>query len=201
MRVERLARWIAHTSPVLHRIAQPSWRYLKRVLPMADPSKERRSFKYYDEVVQLAKMYVPSGGQVIDIGSGLSEILQRLPWFDRRVALDRSYAPRHRGIETVLTDFLAYEPDTTFDLVLCLEVLEHLDAPSAFAQKLLRTGRTAIVSVPYKWPKGACATHVQDPVDEGLLEQWMQRQPTTTRIVADGMERLVAVYHQVSCAT
>lgn len=157
--------------------------------------QERRRFKYYDEVAALARQYVPRGGQVIDVGAGVTEMLQRLPWFTRRVVLDRSYAPRHRGIETVLVDFLDYSPDTTFDLVVCLEVLEHLEDPAPFAQKLLRVGHTAIISVPYKWPKGACATHVQDPVDEAMLEQWTRHPPTETRIVVDGRPRLIAVYH------
>ena len=193
--VERIARWVAHTSPALHSIVQPLWRELKRWLPMDDPSDARRSWKYYEEVVKLAQAYVPYGGQVIDVGAGVAEMLQRLSWFQRRVALDQSYAPRHRGIETLLVDFLAYVPDTTFDLVLCLEVLEHRDAPAAFAQKLLRIGHTTIISVPYKWPKGRCASHVQDPVDEARLAQWTQRQPTETRIVSDNnSERLIAVY-------
>ena len=157
--------------------------------------QERRRFKYYDEVAALARQYVPRGGQVIDVGAGVTEMLQRLPWFTRRVVLDRSYAPRHRGIETVLVDFLDYSPDTTFDLVVYLEVLEHLEDPAPFAQKLLRVGHTAIISVPYKWPKGACATHVQDPVDEAMLEQWTRHPPTETRIVVDGRPRLIAVYH------
>jgi Methyltransferase domain len=196
MRVERIARWIAHTSPSLHRLVLPPWRQLKRWLPLADPAAaERLGMKYYDEVARLAQTYVPHGGQVVDVGAGATDMLRRLPWFARRVALDRSYAPRYRGVETVLTDFLQYEPDGLFDLVLCLEVLEHLEDPAPFAQKLLRTGYTAIISVPYKWPKGACVTHVQDPVDEALLEQWTGRQPTETRIVVDGRARLIAVYH------
>ncbi len=66
-----------------------------------------------------------------------------------------------------------------------------------FAKKLLDTGRTVIITVPYKWPKGMCNAHVQDPVDEAKLELWTQRKPVETSIVADwGQERLIAVYQR-----
>ncbi len=87
-----------------------------------------------------------------------------------------------------------YRPETYFDLVLCLQVLEHLDNPDAFAQKLLNAGRTVIISVPYRWPQGYCKTHKQDPVDEAKLERWTQRKPVETQIVTNGKERLIAVY-------
>jgi hypothetical protein len=74
-------------------------------------------------------------------------------------------------------------------------VLEHLADPSSFAQKVLRAGRTAIISVPWQWPRGLGEGHVQDPVDGGKLERWTQRVPVETVIVEDnGRKRLIAVY-------
>ena len=114
---------------------------------------------------------------------------------ERRVALDARYILPQAGIETIVMDFMNYQPESDFDLVLCLQVLEHLREPATFAKKLLETGRTVIISVPYRWPKGEHKEHLQDPVDEAKLELWMQRKPTTTSIIADQKkERLIAVY-------
>jgi len=200
MRVASLAHWVARTSPALHRLLQPPWRVVKRLLAVEDPWEQRKHFKYYGEVVRLARAHVPDGKQVLDVGPGRSDMLERLDWFERRVAVDRSYAPRRAGVETVIADFLDYRPDTRFDLVLCLEVLEHLEDPGPFARKLLASGRTVIISVPYRWPPGTWATHRQDPVDEVKLLGWTGRAPVATSIVADGRERLISVYRSGSAA-
>lgn len=194
MRVASLAHWIARTSPTLHRLLQPPWRVIKRLLAVEDPWEKRKHFNYYGEVVRLARAHAPAGEQVLDVGPGRSDMLERLDWFERRVAVDRSYAPRRAGVETVIADFLDYRPHIRFDLVLCLEVLEHLEDPAPFARKLLASGRTVIISVPYRWPAGTWATHQQDPVDEAKLLGWTGRAPIETSIVADGRERLICVY-------
>ena len=103
--------------------------------------------------------------------------------------------PPRAGVETVVADFNDFEPRRRFDLVLCLQVLEHLDRPRPFARKLLGAGRTTIISVPHEWPGWVTEEHVHDPVDESKLRAWTGRDPTETAIVEDlGMERLIAVY-------
>jgi hypothetical protein len=98
------------------------------------------------------------------------------------------------GVETVVADFYDYDPDGLFDLVLCLQVLEHLPRPRPFAHKLLRIGRTVIISVPYRWPAHEHGSHLHDPVDEAKLRRWTGAEPVETSIVDDGKQRLVAVY-------
>jgi hypothetical protein len=155
----------------------------------------RRGFRYYQEAVRLAREHVPGGGAVIDVGAHETEVLERLDWFERRVALDVNPVPRRARVETVIADFTWFEPRGRFDLALCLQVLEHLEHPGPFARKLLRTGRTAIISVPYRWPGWMTDEHVHDPVDESKLEAWTGREPTEVALVNDlGMERLLAVY-------
>jgi len=189
-----LAGWLKHHFPTAYRIARPAWRAFMKRLPKLSYWEDRRNFNYYQEVLRLAKVYASSGGQVIDVGTNEAEVLQKLAWFRRRVALDKRHIPPQPGIETVMMDFMDYQPVSEFDLVICLQVLEHLPEPDVFARKLLDTGRTIIISVPYKWPKGACKYHLQDPVDEEKLEMWTKRKPVAVSVVADRKERLVAVY-------
>jgi len=181
--------------PMAYRIARPPWRLLQRLLGRPSYWEDRRDFNYYREVIRLATIHAPSGGQAIDVGANETQVLRQLSWFSRRVALDMRPFHRQPGIELITTDFMKYEPGSQFDLVLCLQVLEHLDEPAPFARKLLSIGRTVIITVPFQWPKGLVPSHVQDPVDETKLEQWTQRKPVETAIVADqGKQRLIAVY-------
>jgi hypothetical protein len=155
----------------------------------------RRQFRYYREVVALARRHVPGGGAALDVGAGGTEVLGRLEWFERRVAIDLMESEASPGIEAVVGDFLEYDPGAGFDLVLCLQVLEHLEHPAPFARKVLGAGATAIVSVPYRWPGWVTDEHLQDPVDERMLAEWTGAEPVESAIVEDlGMERLIAVY-------
>jgi hypothetical protein len=201
MVIDRVARWLEDTAPALYRIARPPWRFVRQFLPIEDRYwASRKHFNYFTEVLRLSRTYEPGGGRVIDVGAASTHFLQRLDWFEYRVALDRRSGPRRRGIKTVHADFLDYRPEHRFDLVLCLQVLEHLDEPAPFARKLLATGRTVIITVPYRWPHGLYPPHVQDPVDEGKLKAWTGCEPRETRIVDDGRKRLIAVYRQTAQA-
>lgn len=157
--------------------------------------ERRREYRYYREVVEAARRHVPDGGAVLDVGARGTEVLERLDWFERRVAIDLLPAPPSPGIETVAGDFLSYDPGAGFDLVLCLQVLEHLESPAPIARKALAAGRTAIVSVPYLWPGWTTEEHVQDPVDARMLASWSGAELLEAAVVEDlGMERLIAVY-------
>lgn len=155
----------------------------------------RREFGYYRDVVRLARKHVPGGGAVLDVGAHETQVLERLDWFERRVALDAERVEPSEGVEAVVADFHDFEPDASFDLVLCLQVLEHLERPRPFARKLLATAPTAIVSVPHRWPPWTTDEHLHDPVDAAKLRAWTGRDPVDASIVEDlGMERLIAVY-------
>ncbi len=63
---------------------------------------------------------------------------------------------------------------------------------------MLGAARTAIVSVPYRWPGWVTDEHINDPVDERMLTEWTGARPVETAIVEDlGMRRLIAVYRHI----
>lgn len=192
--VRNLAGFLDQRSPGVAAVARPAWRKVSGTLGLDDYWSHRRHFNYYREVLRLARSHVPAGRDVLDVGANDTRLLRQLDWFERRVALDVNPIPRQRGIERVQTDFLAYRPGLRFDLVICLQVLEHLDDPATFARKLLVTGRTVIVSVPHEWPAGFRAGHVQDPVSQAKLIGWVGHSPIETSLVRDGLERLIAVF-------
>ena len=190
----RAGAWLSRTLPGAHRALLPVGRLVRRLVPTLTYWGERKNMRYYRAVVEIARRYVPDGRSVIDVGAADTRLVDDLTWFTRRVVLDRSPMPSRPGIEHVLADFMDYEPSTRFDLVVCLQVLEHLDDPAPFARKLLGLGTTVVVSVPYRWPTGLQRDHVQDPVDEAKLACWIPAIPLETLVVKNGHERLVAVY-------
>jgi hypothetical protein len=203
-RLNRAARWVKTRFPRSYDLVRPLGRALLRLRTPArapDYWEARKHFRYYAEVIRLAQKYVPRGGTVIDVGARGTGVLTSLDGFSRRVMLDLEPMRPRPGIDTVQADFMEYRPPARFDLVLCLQVLEHLEDPAPFARRLFDTGDTVIISVPFRWPEGVFPLHVQDPVEETKLERWTGRVPVETLIVTDDRARMIAVYTQSASAT
>lgn len=178
--------------------AVPLVRYVRRLTRPAPQHaywKTRKDLLYYGEVLRLARKHCPGARSVVDIGSMASPFILKFDWIPDKTSLDLRVTGRLRGCRCLKADFMSHRFTRSFDLVLCLQVLEHLEAPAPFARKLLATGRTVIISVPYKWPRGLDPNHVQDPVDEAKLLEWTGR-PWLEHVVArelNGVERLIVV--------
>lgn len=157
--------------------------------------EQRKTLNYYQRVLDYARTYVPDGTHLLDVGGRNCEYILWFDWFAERTVVDLVPPADLPGVTALQQDFLTMDVEAPYDLVLCLQVLEHLDDPVPFCRKLFDTGHTVILSVPYKWPRGTCAYHVQDPVDEAKVHTWAGRPWTTHAIVTDGrLRRLVAVY-------
>lgn len=181
--------------------ARDNLRAARLVLPrlLRRPSSEywahRQEMNYYLEVRRLASEHAAAATSVLEVGPRNTAFLRRLEWIADKTAIDIAFLPAIPGVHGIKGDFFTFDPGRRFDLVLCLQVLEHLDDPAAFACKLLASGACVIASVPYRWPAGMCVYHKQDPVDEAKLAQWFGRAPLDSIRVADeGRERLICVY-------
>lgn len=161
--------------------------------------RARAGLRYYQVVREICARVAPNARSVIDVGSNSCPQLEWFPNSPRRVSVDIEAPYRAPHIESVVCDFLEYVPETKFDLVLCLQVLEHIEDPVPFARHLLEVGREVVISVPYLWPEGACYWHCQDPVDEAKVLSWFGREPDALHIVEEAKvsavsKRLVAHY-------
>lgn len=154
----------------------------------------RKTMNYYSTV--LAVVGHLDYQTILDVGSRRSPVLEPLPASKERVTLDRLAVRSPAGIRHIVADFTTWVPDKRYDVVLCLQVLEHLDDPPSFLKKLFATGSTVIVSVPYRWKKGFCKYHVQDPVTLSKVVEWAGgRKPTAYWIVEDnGLKRLICLW-------
>ena len=155
---------------------------------------ERKDYHYYKQVKDVLRDLDFSS--IIDIGCRKSPMIKGLGKNVYKAMLDLQEIPPADGIHMIKADFYTWKPDRKYDVVLCLQVLEHLDKPKKFAQKLLQVGKTVIISVPYKWAKHSCKHHTQDPVDESKIKGWMGREPNEHYVVTDkGKRRIICVYH------
>ncbi len=126
---------------------------------------------------------------IIDVGSRNCPYLDWFPWAKERVSLDLKTPYKGSGVRSIKTNFLTWEPDKRYDVVLCLQVLEHVPPVEEFAAKLLEIGRHVIVSVPYKWPETAMQGHVHDPIDRAKFLSWFPRRPDYMIVAREPMSR------------
>jgi hypothetical protein len=156
--------------------------------------KSRKESNYYKKVLEIIQRH-RNYESIIDIGSANTEILKDLPFKDK-VCLDINKLPENEGVRTIKCDFYKWTPDKKYDIVTCLQVLEHLDDPSTFAKKLFELSKgIVIISLPYMWPMGFCKYHVQDPVSEEKILSWTGRTYNEAYIIEDAtVKRIVCVY-------
>lgn len=156
--------------------------------------ESRKNLSYYGVAAQYARKY-GHGGKLLDVGGGVGMGCRYLEMFDQfertSVELTCSKNLRMDGVRVINSDFLAWQPDQAFDVVTCLQVIEHIPDASRFTAKIFETAPLVILSVPYQWQAGKCKHHVHDPIDEIKLYRWTWRVPTEMTIVDN---RLVAVY-------
>lgn len=157
---------------------------------------DRASFHYYSVVEDWIEEQ-DAGQWIIDVGSR-STPMSLKGSFERRTMIDIEPFPQaFEGVEQVNADWMRFPIEQKADLVLCLQVLEHLDDElvEPFAKRVIAAGKRSIISVPYRWKETACATHLQDPVDFDKFIGWTGQMPVKYYIESrDVDQRLIAMF-------
>ena len=167
---------------------------------LSDYYEPDRNFQYYRHVLKWLEFLKPTS--VLDVGGRRSPILERLSPSIERVCLDIERIPGlPQGVRRITSDFMAWTPDKLYDVVVCLQVLQHIEDPKAFLQKLFQVGKTVVLCIPYQLPQGMNAgRHAM--LDEKSLYKWSGRTPNATQLISDvGLFRLLAVYQSESAST
>ena len=155
--------------------------------------EKRKAFKYYQKVQSM--LFKLPFTSILDVGSRKSPVMEHMDSSIYKAMLDIKPMPAQPGIHMITADFYKWKPDREYDIALCLQVLEHLDRPKEFVQKLFQVAPTVIISVPYKWAKGDCKYHVQDPINEHKIFSWTGREPDEKHIITDGgKRRIICLY-------
>lgn len=163
----------------------------------------RKNAIYLRYVDYLACALSEDQQSIIDVGSRNCGYLEWFPWVEDRVSLDLDQPYVGPDVRSITTDFLTWEPDKTYDLALCLQVLEHVPAVQEFAAKLLSISKHTIVSVPYRWSKGSVTSHVHDPISREKFESWFPRKPDYLIVAREPLSlrngaRIVAYFDNVN---
>lgn len=154
----------------------------------------RSGLPYYAAVLRLLRAFGPRES-ILDVGCFDTPCAT---WgsFTRRYTIDPRARPALPGVLPIVGSW----PDARtlvplpVSVVLCLQTLEHVSDPAAFARELFAAADVAvIISVPWCWPAGATASHIHDPVDAAKLRQWTGREPDEL-VVSGKPERAVMVY-------
>lgn len=156
--------------------------------------EERKELPYYQAVKTCMESLTKkiTLESVLDIGCGGCPTAT---WgsFHVREAINLEPCPPIPGVELYIYDWMQFRAKPKYSLITCMQVLEHLSDEElpAFVEKIWTHARNVIISVPYKWEKGACSDHKQDPIDEAKLRKIMGR--PSSEVVISG-SRMVALY-------
>jgi hypothetical protein len=159
---------------------------------------ERRRHMLYYEVVRIIAQELGKGADsVIDVGSWNAPTLDWFPAATHKTSLDLRMPFQGEGVQSVTADFLTWPADRTYDLALCLQVLEHVPDAGGFARRLLEIANVVLISVPFRWPSTKNPHHIHDPVTVAKINTWFGRKPNFTYLVREpisGVERVVCVF-------
>lgn len=147
--------------------------------------RKRSDMLYYQYFYYIIRCIGPNAKSMIDVGSGNAPYLEWFDWIPRRVSVDLEVPYGSDTVEGIVGDIRSLRLAETFDICTCMQVLEHVPEPASFARRLMETGRLVLISVPYKWPKGANKSHVNDPVDIKNVVDWFGRKPNYHLVVRE----------------
>lgn len=162
----------------------------------------RSNMMYYKYIDILVKAFAYEAQSIIDIGSANTKCIELFEWIPQKFTLDIKNPYSSPNVTAIETDFLTYEPNQSYDFVMCLQVLEHIPQVDEFAKKLFDLSDRVLISVPYMWPKGADPTHINDPIDKAKLKKWTGRDPSYSiiaeeplRIPSKGISKRLICYY------
>ena len=159
--------------------------------------ERRQQYVYYYVVRQLTEGLGKNAASMLDVGSAATPFLDWFAHIPERASLDLSFPYDGPGVTPITTDFLQWEPGRRFDVVTCLQVLEHVPRADLFAKKLLAVGEIVVVTVPYQWEKGRVRSHIHDPVTREKTRSWFGCKPNYEFVcheVVREFPRLLQVY-------
>lgn len=158
--------------------------------------EQRKNLKYYKKIEDIINRM--SGESILDIGC-MDYPIVLSGNFKERYTIDINNRPDIQNVKKIIGEWPKCSnlvPDK-IDLILCMQVIEHIKDFAPFVKTIFEVGRTIIISLPWKWPKNACKYHVHDPIDEKKLQLLIPHKYKSLDIVKEksGTQRAIMVYH------
>ena len=134
-------------------------------------------------IIEAIAALVPHGARVLDLGCGdgrlLAHLQQHKACTGYGVEIDDAnvHACVQRGVNVIqlnLDEGLATFDDTSFDVVLQIDTLQHLRNAETMLQETARVGKTGVVAFPNfgHWPNRLAVLMGRMPVTKRLPYQW-----------------------------
>lgn len=160
-------------------------------------------YRYIDYIVRAAGRDARS---LLDVGTGNCPYLEWFDWIDTRYSVDIKRPYRSASVTGLQGDIYKLDLPTPFDIVTCLQVLEHVPDAAAFGKHLLTLGDLVVISVPFRWPAGRAKNHIHDPIDYRKLTEWMGREANYRIVIEEPFrkafgKRMIALYHKDQAKT
>jgi hypothetical protein len=161
--------------------------------------RRERNKAYYKQIVNYSREFAADAQTSLDVGNYGCEYVYELDWIPKRTVLDviEDMFSLDDRIEKIKADFLLWNPPHKYDLVTCLQVLEHFDDPMPFIDKLRQVqGNVLIVSLPYMWPTDHTPSHKHDPISLNTIHFWLGDNSVAETIITEenGTQRWMGVY-------
>ena len=145
---------------------------------------KRKDSELYTYIVREA-LSTQEALSALDVGAYESPLLARLTSIPTKVATDQQSRPavwNHvTGIAFITGDFLSLKFGTTYDVVMCSQVVEHLNdeqLPNFFRKMLSLTRNKLIVSTTHELEFGRIDGHIQDPISSSKFQSWFKMNGT-----------------------
>ena len=163
----------------------------------------RKELKYYRYFYEILKLFAPNAKNAIDIGSNGIPFIEKLEWIPERYSLDKAVVYESENVKGIKADFFKFHPEERYDVAICMQVLEHVQDPKIFTNKLFEIAKQVFISVPYQWPVGSAKPwHIHDMIDENTLRDWTGRKPDYSIVVPEiqlvnpGDSKRIIVYYE-----
>jgi SAM-dependent methyltransferase len=111
----------------------------------------------FDQIKKIIESYGYNSGNLLDVGCGFGHFLQTMNspgWVLTGIDQDADATKfvNESNISIINGDFLDYNFDTSYDVIICLGSLEHMSDPMAVLRKahtLLNNNGIMVIKVPY----------------------------------------------------
>ena len=121
-------------------------------------------WQYMEYVINNLKQICPNDSKLIEAGTS------GMPLSDRSYLYE--YPKRDLNVIPYLRHSDRIIQDKTFDAFVALQVWEHLDNQERAFKEVMRISKSAILSFPYKWPKGKGHDKRHIGIDGKKIERW-----------------------------
>lgn len=161
--------------------------------------RNRTDLLYYQYMRYIIRCIATDATSIIDVGSGNSPYLEWFGWIPEKVSVDLKVPYSSEKVTPITGNILDLSFEKKYDILTCMQVLEHVPEPTRFARRLTDLSDLLLISVPHKWPKGSVKSHVNDPVTLEDVIAWFGRKPNYHLVVREPFmgqkgERLFAIF-------